>query len=174
MNAKWSVLALYENRGARQLAVQFCDGLVHRFWAEYGFDLTWCDWEGLEHPVSARDAATKARDADLIIVALSALGTVPQHVQAWLDLALKERGEREGVLVGLPDAEPGRDASAAATQLYLRKLAHRAGMDYLTTVPQYLPTRVPETTEACNLRATQVTKVLDQILSHASVPPRVL
>jgi hypothetical protein len=174
MKAKWSILALYEDPDARQLAVQFCDGLMQRFWAESGFDLSWCDWKGLEHPVSAEEAAKKAREADLIIVALSGQGMIAQHVKGWLELAVQDRGEREGVLVGLPDAAPSYDAEAAVTQMYLRKLAHQAGMDYLTAVPQSLPTRVPESTEAYNQRATQVTSVLEKILSYTSVPPPLL
>ncbi len=174
MKSKWSVLALYENTDARDLAVQFCDGLVHRFWPECGFDLSWCDWSGLEHAASAREAAAKAQEADLIIVALSPQAVIPVEVSSWLELALRNRGEREGVLVGLPDPEPGYDAEAAATQLYLRKLAHQAGMDYLTAVPEHLPFRVPDSTDAYTQRATQMTSVLDKILSHTSLPPRLL
>jgi hypothetical protein len=174
MKSKWSVLALYEDADARHLAVEFCDGLVHRFWAESGFDLSWCDWNGLDHPISASEAAKKAHEADLIVVALSGQRIIPQHVKGWLDLAVQGRGEREGILVGLPDAQPGDDAAGAARQMYLRKLAHQAGMDYLTAVPQSLPTRIPESADSYNQRATQVTSVLDKILSHTCAPPPLL
>ena len=174
MKPKWSVLAVYEDAESRQLAVQFCDCLVQRFWAECALDLSWCDWKGLAHPVAAREAGKKACDAELVIVALSPLGTIPGHVKVWLELAFQSRGEREGVLVGLPEAPPGYSAEAATTHMYLRKLAHQAGMDYLTAVPENLPTRVPESAEACNQRATQVTSVLDSILRYSSLPPRML
>jgi hypothetical protein len=62
-------------------------------------------------------------------------------------------------------------AAGAATQGVLRKMAHAAGMDYLTTVPDCLPTEVPDSLDACNQRATQVTSVLDNILSYSPQPP---
>lgn len=169
MKAKWSVLALYENAQARQLAVQFCDGLVQRFWTEFGFELNWCAWSELSSEVGQR-----AREAGLIIVALGGRGNIPLHIKDWLELTLQNRAEREGVLVGLPGLELGCDPEAAATQMYLRKLAHHAGMDYLTAVPESLPTRVPESADAYNERATQVTSVLDKILNSTSPPPRML
>lgn len=174
MKSNWSVLSLYEDGHARQLAVQFCDGLVQRFWSESAFDLSWCDWDGLEHPVSAKEAASKALAADLIIVALNDSGTIPLPVRNWLERAVKDRDAREGVLVGLPGTEPGCEAKAAAMQMYLRKLAHQSGMDFLTAVPQSLPVRVPDSTDAYNQRASQVTTVLDKILSYTALPPQLL
>jgi hypothetical protein len=170
MKAKWSVLAVYENGDARQAAVQFCDSLVQRFWSEFGFDLGWCDWTELEQSVSARESGKRAQEADLIVVAPSQ-GTIPSPVKSWLELALKQRGDREGVLVGLPRPEGELCASAAGTQAYLRKLAHEAGMDYLTAVPECLPTNVPESADAYTQRATQVTSVLDSILRYSPLPP---
>ena len=172
MKAKWSVLALYENAEARQFAVQFCDCLVQRFWGDYGFDLSWCDWAALEHPGSANAAARKVGEADLIIIAPSPGATIPWELRNWLESVLHDRGEREGVLVGLPAPGAEFSAEAAATQLYLRKLAHNVGMDFLTAVPESMPTRATESSEAYNQRATQVTSVLDSILRYCPVPPR--
>jgi hypothetical protein len=170
MKTKWSVLAVYENGDARQLAVQFCDSLVQRFWSEFGFDLGWCDWSELEQPVSARDSGKRAQEADLIVVAPSR-GTIPSSVKSWLELALKQRGDREGVLVGLAGPEGEICASAGGPQAYLRKLAHDAGMDFLTTVPECLPAKVPESADAYTQRATQVTSLLDSILRYTPLPP---
>jgi hypothetical protein len=174
MKTNWSVLSFYEDGEARQLAVQFCDGLVQRFWSESAFDLSWCDWAGLAHPLSANEAGKKALQADLIVVALNASGTIPLAARNWLERAVQNRGAREGVLVGLPGADPGCDAKTAATQMYLRKLAHQAGMDFLTAVPQSLPVRVPDSTDAYNQRASQVTSVLDKILNYTALPPQLL
>jgi hypothetical protein len=92
-------------------------------------------------------------------------------LENWLEQALRDRGDREGILVGLPKPEEGLSVGAAATQVYLRKLAHAAGMDYLTAVPESLAAFVPDLSEASYQRATQVTSVLGTILSH-SPPPR--
>ena len=95
MKANWSVLALYDNAEAQQLAVQFCDRLVQRFWGDCGFDLSWCDWAALEHPGSANEASRKIHEADLIIVAPSPGKMMPLQVRHWLESLLRERGERE-------------------------------------------------------------------------------
>lgn len=174
MNAKWSVLAVSENAVARQLAVQFCDSLVQRFWSEFSFDLDWCDWAALEDTEGAKQAARKACEADLIITATLPGAVIPRHVKNWIEMTLCNRRDHEGVLVGLPAPDAGLTAEAAATQVYLRKLAHNAGMDYLTAVPQSLPHRAPESAESYNQRATQITSVLDTILRKPPVPPRLL
>ena len=108
----------------------------------------------------------------MIVVAPSPEGTIPMHVKEWLELAFKNRGDREGVLVGLPGSEAERNVVSMATQAYLRKLAHQTGMDYLTAVPECLPSSVPESADAYNQRATHVTSVLDNILRYSPLPPR--
>jgi hypothetical protein len=174
MNAKWSVLAVYENEAAREVAMRFCDGLVQRFWPEFSLELNWSNWSDLENAKTAREVQQQVATADLILIACSPRGVLPTHFSWWLELALRHRGEREGVLVGLPLPETELSAEAAGTQVYLRKLAHRNGMDYLTTVPESLPRPEPESPESYNTRATQMTSVLDTILHHSSVPPRML
>jgi hypothetical protein len=174
MNPKWSVLVLYEEVTARERALQFCDSLVQRFWLEFSFELSWCQWRGLEAPKETREAAIKTAEADLIIIAATHTGSLSPQLRDWLETALRERGEREGVLVGLSFTANDLGHKAAATQQYLRKLAHESGMDYLTAVPQSLPHRVPDSLESYNLRATQVTSVLDTILHQNCLPSRML
>ncbi|HZR18547.1 MAG TPA: hypothetical protein VFE51_14745 [Verrucomicrobiae bacterium] len=175
MKTKWAVLAVYQDAAAREAAVKFCDGLVQRFWPETSFDLDWHDWQTLGDNEPAQQARQKVQDANIIIIASSSGGTIEPFVRRWLELALSQRSDREGILVGLSAETDGPlRAEAAATQQYLRKLAHQSGLDYLTSVPPSLCYSVPETIEACNLRATQVTSVLDKILHRATVPPSML
>ena len=174
MNAKWSVLAVYRDATARDSAVNFTDVLVQRFWAEATFDIEWKDWEALQDARTAKEAGWKAERANIIIIATGAPGKIEPHVRTWLEWALSKREEREGILVGLSQPNGCPTADAAATQQYLTKLAHQKGLDYLTSVPQSLSQGVPETVEACNLRATQVTSVLNTILGHMPPPPRLL
>lgn len=174
MKAKWSVLAVYENEAARAVAMQFCDGVVQRFWPEFSLDLGWLNWEDLENTRAASEAQQQAGTADLILIAASPRGNLPNHVSWWLELALHRRADKEGVLVGLPLPETGLSVEAAATQVYLRKLAHRNGMDYLTAVPENLPCGEAESAESYNARATQMTSVMDTILHHSPLPQRML
>ena len=174
MSAKWSVLAVYQGGAARQCAVKFCDVLVQRFWPDTSFDLDWCRCEDLREADRAKEAATQAEDADIVVVAMAETGTLEPHVHGWLETALVRRGDREGILVGLAATDAALTPEAAATQQYLRKLAHDSGLDYLTRVPQSLCQTVPETVEAWNLRASQMTSVLDTILHRMPPPPRLL
>jgi hypothetical protein len=173
MKAKWSVLAVYKDGIARQTAVEFCDKLVQRFWSKFSFDLNWCEWASLENDLAANSVDRKAREADLIIFVTGDFGKIPLYLENWLEQALHGRADREGILVGLPKPETGLSVEVATTQLYLRKLAHASGMDYLTDVPESLAAFVPDLSEASYHRATQVTSVLDTILSR-SPPPRTL
>ena len=110
MNAKWSVLALFEGSAARVTAVDFCDALVQRFWPQTSFELSWFDWDELLD-VSASDSATRtAKEADLLLVTAGQKGNLQPHVKRWLETSLQRRGEREGILAGLCAAGNWRDA----------------------------------------------------------------
>jgi hypothetical protein len=169
MSAKLAIVVVYEGAAARDPAMQFCDDLVKRFWPDCTFALSWFDWANLENSATAREAEQKAAEAQFVILAAGSSKMIPDYVQSWIERAMRRRGDREGVLVGLTggDTDGGGD-----TQLYLRKLAHRAGMDYLIRIPQSLPQSVPESVESCHRRATQVTSVLGAILSRVQSPPR--
>ena len=174
MSANWSVLNLYKDPTAQEKAMKFCDELVRRFWPDSSFDLAWCCWADLHHPAKAKEAEGQVRTANLVVLAAGENGHVPGWVRHWLELALADRGELEGALVALPGLQSAIDEAAATAQVYLRKLAHQNGLDFLTTVPQSLQSRVPESLESYNVRATQVTSVLDRILSQFPPSNRML
>ena len=167
---KAGVVVIFEDDATRTEAVKFCDELVHRFWTQYGFEMTWWSFTPLAEARTARDAARKASEADLIVFAVEPDGEIPWEVKGWIENWLSERGDREGALVGLLD--PGADSIAVTTDkyVYLREVAHRAGMDYLTQMPQNISRCIPDSLESYSDRADRVTSVLDEILHH--VPPR--
>jgi hypothetical protein len=173
MNAKWSVLALFQGSASRVTAVDFCDVLVQRFWPRTTFELSWFDWEELLDVSTADSAARTAREADLLLVASARKGILEQHIRRWLETSLHKRGEREGILAGLCAPETSVSPESSASEQYLRKLAHQNGLDFLTGVPTSLSQSVPENAEAYTLRATKVTSVLDTILHQIPPPPRV-
>ena len=85
-----------------------------------------------------------------------------------------KRGDREGALVGLTDSAAGAYGVNAQKFIYLRGVAHRGGMDYLTQVPQELSRGMSDSIESYTERAHQVTSVLDEILHYKSPPPNLL
>jgi hypothetical protein len=166
----WTVVVVYESAEMRELALAFCDRLVKRHWARLSFDVNWWSFEALTDPDSAQTAAGKTAEADLVLFAARPQKELPFHVRSWAETWIPQRSEREGSLVGLPTPDVCDPAEAASTRVYLRTLAHRAGMDYLTEFPEELMHPIPESLEVYAERANQVTDVLDEILHQ---PPPV-
>jgi hypothetical protein len=158
------VVVLFDDDVARSAALNFCNNLVERFWAQYGFEVSWCSFELLGDPHAARNAAAKAKAADLVVFATK---YVPAQIRAWIETWLNERSDHEGALVDLS----GASEAGPETQVYLRTVAHRAGMDYLTQPPQNMSWCIPDSPESCSHRADTVTSVLNEILHHHVAPP---
>ncbi len=169
--ALWSVVVAYEDTGMREEAVAFCDDLVERFWTQCSFEISWWPFTLFQEDPASMEATQKAAEADLIILATRPEGELSAPVQMWIESWLRLRGDREGALVGL--LEPGADWSRRTNpkQAYLRNVAHRAGMDYLTEVPQNMSRGFPESLDSYTERADQVTSLLDEIL-RTQPPPR--
>jgi hypothetical protein len=83
---------------------------------------------------------------------------------------LRERGEREGLLVALMSPQPEHQQAQPESHSYLRHIALRAGMDFATGLPECIEVTIPDSPEVYNSRAGQVTKVLDGILHQPATP----
>ena len=162
------VVVIFENDRARNDAVRFSDSLVERFWSKYDFEIGWWSYESLAEPQGARHAAEAVREADLVIFAASKEGSMPAELREWIESWAEQRGEREGALIDLIASDP----ECGEKHFYLREVAHRARMDYLTQIPQHIPRFIAESIEAYNDRAERVTSVLDEILHHHPAPPQ--
>jgi hypothetical protein len=172
MKANWSVAVVYEDAGMREGAVTFCDHLVARFWTECELDVGWWSFAHLQEPGSAKEAQQKAAKADMIVFATCAEGEIPLEVRAWVEAWLGRRGEREGALVGLLGRGVNQVGEMAGKHVYLRNVAHRGGMDYLTGLPESISHPIPDSLESLSERADRITSVLDEILHHHSPPPQ--
>jgi hypothetical protein len=171
MKTTWSAVVVFECEETRNKAVAFCDRLVDRFWTQMGFEISWWSYERLNDPVGAGEAATKAAQARLIIFATRTEAEIPLHVIDWVDKWTSQRSDREGALVALGDQEGA--GAALDKEVYLRDIAHRAGMDFLTRLPQNLLQPFPDSPESCAERAHQHTTIMDDILHRGppSAPP---
>lgn len=162
MKATWSVIAVYGGARARETAVSFCETLVDRFWSRFDFDVNWLSFEMLANNPSCQEGARKAAEADLIVFATETREGLPRHVQSWIEKWLEDRREREGALAALQAEDLAFGDSTA--RRYLRQVAHRAGMDFLTEVPEHIHDPFEDSPEVYAVRAKQVTSVLDGIL----------
>src|SRR5258707_521104 len=87
----------------------------------------------------------------------------------WIQKWSSKRGERGGGLVGLLD-QGAMNGLADDKHLYLRNVAHRVGMDYVTKMPENISRGIPDSIDSCSQRAQRVTSVLDEILRKQPIP----
>ena len=163
------VSIVYESPAIRGHAAHFCEKVAEECDITAEFELSWWSFDMLKHSVVAGDAALKAARADLIIFALDARGDLPHEVKLWIENWLGKRGEREGALVGLLQREGGPADIASFREIYLRHVARRAGMDYLSHSAPTVARAIPDSIDSFNERAGRMTSVLDNIL-HTHPP----
>ena len=152
-------------------AVDFCDQLVNRFWARFEFDVNWWSFDLLRNEPTALAAADKAAQADLVVLCSLRQEDFPASVKGWIERWLHRRGDREGILAGLVDPRGGSSGCQSPKHHYLRQIAHRGALDYLTQLPQNISRLTPESLDYYSQRAAQGSSVLDEILHHHAPPP---
>jgi hypothetical protein len=170
----WSVVVVYEDAATRERGVTFCDQLVGRFWAKCEFEVSWWPFAVLDQAPAAKEAAERAAQADLIILSATPDGDFPLHVKGWVETWLNERGDREGMLVGLMAPSEKSPGGEGQKHYYLRNAAHRGAMDYLTHIPQDISRPIPDSLDSYAKRADQVTSLLDDILHQQTLPQNLL
>jgi hypothetical protein len=169
--AAWSVVVVYEDSAARARAVGYCDQLVSRFWAKCEFDISWWSFAVLGEASAAKEAASKAAGANLILFSATPEGDFPLAVKAWIETWLNQRGDREGMLLGLMEPSAAPAGREGPRHHCLRNAAHHGAMDYLTHVPQDITFAIPDSLDSYTKRANQVTSLLDDILHKQPPPP---
>src|SRR5438045_8292675 len=172
MKTAWSIVVVYGTEEERARVMRVCDHLVERLWTACEFTVSWWSCEMLDQPELASVAAAKAAEGDLLLFALPAEEPLPMSLVGWVESWLERRGERDGALVDLTNGACQAEQAAGETHVYLRQVAHRGGMDYLTQEPETISWSFPGSAESYNVRAHQVTSLLDDILKTQRVPPQ--
>jgi hypothetical protein len=168
----WRVAVLYEDTDNRQRAMQVGDHLMRQFWSEIEFDFNRWRFSFLEDPVLARQAGRHLADADVVILALRREGELPPGWKHWLEEHLEARGVREGAFIVLFDSEDSSSPFGCPKERYLRSLAQRSGMDYLTEAPAALLGGLPDSLDGFSQRAEEHTTIIERILTNVP-PPRI-
>lgn len=166
----WSVTVLYEDTDVRQRAMRMCDHLMRQFWSDIEFDFNWWRFSFLADPILARQAGRHLMDADVIIFAARRENELSPAITNWLESHLETRGVREGAFIALFGQEDEQPKAGSRKDLYLRALAQRIGMDYLTEPPVALPGGLPDSLDMFSERAEEHTSIMDGILQR-EVPP---
>jgi len=160
------MIVISQDRACRDRAVNFCDELMKRFWAQCEFDISWLSFGDLSRENEFRNAAVKAGSADVVLFSMDPAADAPLKLQSWAEAWLAKRSDHEGLVIGLGD--PGHIPGGGVSKnfVYVRNLAHRAGMDYLTELPDQMGPAIPDSLDSYRERAQQHSSVLDQILDR--------
>ena len=124
-------MVVYEDAPARDLAIDLCDRLVANFNRDLDFEFTWWRFKYFSDPEIAAQALEAATSADLIIVLAHRVEDFTADVQAWFEAWPSKRDKSEGVLVLVQTPADLRNP-LNLHHSYLRLVAHRARLDYLS------------------------------------------
>jgi hypothetical protein len=170
----WSVTVVYEDTWARDRAQSLCQHLVQGFEADIDFAFNWWRFRYLADPNIARAAAQAAARADILLFSATNRDDLPDEVRRWTELWIPMRVSGEGVLLVLTEDAEDAELMASPLYLFLRNLASRASMDFLPRVSDEPWAPPPNDIRLIQSRATQGTRILDDILRQtppAPVPP---
>jgi len=151
-----------------------CDQFARERESDHGPNVKCYLFEELAIPARMDEAAKAAVDAELLVFAVTPEGDLPPAIKLWTEGWLSRRENLDGYLVGLV-LEEGAEVRGVAglKEVYLRHLAHRAGMDYLSHFPSGKAKVIPNSLDDFNQRAEQMTPLLDEILHQHFVPHEV-
>jgi hypothetical protein len=168
----FSAVVLYEDLATRQNAMQICDRLVQKFWADVEFDFSWWRFDFLHDSALAGDAVRMAARSELILLAAHAGRELPTAVKNWIESWLAVREPGFGALVAMIGTEADRLRGLSPIHVYLREAAQRANMDYLPQVIDAPLGKLDTSIETIGNRAEKVSSLLDDILHRPPTPLR--
>jgi hypothetical protein len=125
-----AVVSIYEGLGDRDLLLRLCDSLAWKFKGDLEFQFDWWRFKYLADPEIAMEAAQRAAQADLILLAAQS-PELPVDVQRWFEGWLPNRQTGDGALV-LVQPSPNEAAPSLPLRSYLRSTAKRAHLDYFS------------------------------------------
>jgi hypothetical protein len=124
-----SIVVIYENVPARDVAIRYCDALAQKFIGDLEFDITWWRFEYLADPGIALEAGEAAAKADLILISLEH-DELPTAIRDWLEQWFPRREAQDGALALVRTS--AESVGAGAVDSYLRLAARHARLDYLS------------------------------------------
>ncbi len=161
------VVVLCESDPHRENAKKLCNALIDRFWTRCEFDVSWFSFDDLVDLKKSAASAREAGETDVLVVACAPEDHVPNELQLWVEQWISRRTDREGSLIGLLGSQADL---CSGRETYLRNVARRGGLDFLTGVPTALAGALPEDPDSVSERATRISNVLEDILQKPIAP----
>src|SRR5262245_57031790 len=125
------LLVAYEDPGTRDRALHLSHHLSKQLAEDYDFHCSWWKFNHLTNAVLHEQAASAAREANMIVIAVQARPSPPSIQTEWLRSWLSHRQTSKAALVALvASPESGQAGDIGKTTEFLRDLAESAGMDF--------------------------------------------
>ena len=163
-----TVFVGFDNSEARTRASEVCDCMTAKFWPDMEFELHLCDFAQLGEPDYRQQAIKKAAAAHVVVMATSLSDVLDLPMTEWMEAVCALRHEREGALVALVDPA-AEEEQRESTEQHLRRLAHKAGLDYLTHAPDCRTLQIPDEADWLDARI-KLSSVLESILEKSGRP----
>ncbi len=126
---RFAVSAVHEDSTTGARTEEFCESLVRSLNQDCKFSKEMWLLTELRTSQLRTIAAREAAAADLVIVSVHHAETLPEEVQSWIDLWVKQKRSRPAVLLALFD--PLYLGTSSSMQAYLRQVAQKANMEFL-------------------------------------------
>lgn len=134
-----SGLIVYENALAYVRALNMYLHLVVHLRREIPFQFTWCSFDELRNAQAAEKARITAASADLVVFAAKPAENWPHELRTWLESWTQPRQKRFGAIGALLTPADRKSNEDCGRQTYLKALAARMGVDFLTAKTEPMP-----------------------------------
>lgn len=152
-------------------ALSICERLVSKFWDELEFKFSWWLFTNLDYAANAAEAADVAAQAEMVLFATASTGELPERVKSWIEMWVNRRPDHGGALVCYTADEQTLSAQNSPVRGYLRQIALRGRMDFLSDIPEHLAQTIPEAPNWLSDRAGAMGPIMDGILHNTGTPP---
>jgi hypothetical protein len=166
-----NIVVVFADTLLAKKSAQIYNELIEQFAPDCVFNASWWKFDRLLQRELFEAASHDAAEADIVIVAAHADEDLPEPVKGWMDMALCKAAKQDRLLIALLGAGTGwRSADSAANQ-YLRTAAQEAGMEYLHRWVALPPQMSNGSLKDIMNRASAITPLLAEILSHTAAVP---
>jgi len=130
-NDDFKIVLLHDDPVSGVRGASVLERLAGQLETEQGkFDTDIWKFDVLRHPDLREHAATRIREADMIIISATGNAELPDHVQSCLETALSQRPERAAAMVALLDQDLIGGGELSQLGAGVRQLAARFGLGF--------------------------------------------
>ncbi|MGA1236974.1 MAG: hypothetical protein ACO34E_08920, partial [Limisphaerales bacterium] len=164
------VAVFYEDREARERAVQLGHRLVEYFWHELDFSFSWWRFRFMGEPIIAESASLAALEADILVFSAPAFSAPDLGILRWINSWASLRDCEHGVVVPLLHPATVEALSDSTWMTEIEDLARRAGMECLLPSEVRASPMLGEPMRKLQVRSRLTGSVMEDILRDRHDP----